>query len=201
MDMVEAFLAICLFRAADSPSPQSSNRIATATDRKLAEAWLAERRRIMNANPTKDQSREVRDRWIAAKSGDVLPPPLEFPLAVGSTGTLSGGIFRLVHRLGNSEGRVAIQKPSKGRVVVRPTRGKQRKPPEEVVLLRAFNVSGIAEGHECQAAGCFTVTKMETYTMSSGGSRTLYVIEPYDSSVAERMFRHAVKEELAGQSD
>jgi len=199
--MAEALIAICFCLAADSPSSQSSRREPTATDRKLADAWLAERRTMLSEIPAKDQSPEARKRWIAATSGDIPPPFIEHPLTIGAVGTLSGGTFRLIHRLGKSEGRVAIQKPTRGREAGRAGRVKPKKPPEVVVLLRGFDMSSLADGQDCKVTRCFTVTGRETYSSTLGGSRTLFVIEPYDASAAEGLFRKAVMQELDSQRD
>ena len=193
--MVELLIAACLFLAADSPPTHPSARSSPAADRKLADAWLAERRRIVSVNPEKDGSPDVKRRWREALAGEIPPPPIEHPLSVGAVGTLSGWSFRLVHRLGDSEGRVAIQKPPRRRDVGKPT-SEKRKPPEVVVLLRGFDLSGMVDGQKHMAPGCFIVTKTETYAASSGGQRTLFVIEPYDSSKAESLFRQAVNREL-----
>jgi hypothetical protein len=199
-DMVEALVAICVCVAADSPNSQSAKR-ETAMDHKLADAWFAQRRRILDEKPQRDGSPEGKDRFAAAQSGNVPPPLIEHPLAVGAVGALSGGTFKLVHRIGKSEGRVAIQKPPKGRDAARVARGKQKKLPEVVVLLRGFDLSRVEDGQECTARGCFTVTKPETYTTSYGKPRTLFVIEPFDSSVAEKLFREAVRREAEKQVD
>jgi len=199
--MVHALVGLCLSVAVDSPKAQSVSRNPTAADRKLADAWFAERRRILKQIPATDQSPEARRLWIAAKSGDIQPPPIEHPLAVGAIGTLQGGTFRLIQRSGNSEGRIAIQKPPQARDARRATGGKQKKPAEVVVLLRGFDLSDKANNQECEAEGCFTVTKMDSYSTPSGGSRKLLVIKPFDSSIAESLFRQAVKQELDSQPD
>jgi hypothetical protein len=199
--MIHLLASICLCVAGDFAQSQPSLQKPTAADRKLADAWFAERRRILNETPVKDPLPEVRGRWIAAKSGDIPPPPLEHPLAVGAIGTLQGGKFRLVRRLGNTEGRVAIQKSTRTRGAARATRGKQKRLPEVVVLLRGFELSGVSPDQESKTDQCFTVTKTETHTGSSGGSRTLFVVEPFDSAVAKSLFREAIKQELDRQRD
>jgi hypothetical protein len=189
---------------ADPPARQTST-----ADQQLAERWLAQRRKILNDSPKKIRAhtsfrnamplaaeieQKLEDEWAAAKMGECAGPGLRFPLVVGDIGTLLGSSFRVIQRLGNSEARVGI-KPVLTERELKEVRvfGPY---PEIEVFLRGYDFSGIVEGQECGATGCFIVRKSDQYKPLSGTPRILPVIAPYDTSAALRIVRAAVKLEL-----
>jgi hypothetical protein len=194
---------------ADTPKT-AAERQPTATDRRFAEKWLAYRLRLRNTPPSAAENFEAaalrnaglapRDRDLTAiKAGDVPAPLLDFPLAVGAIGTLRGGTFKILQRIGDKEARVDIYRPVTKEELTQRFRERFRSDPklETVdVFLENYDVTGMPDDQQCKTSGCFVVTKTKTYTTVAGGTRTIFVIEPFDSSAAESIFKKAVQEEL-----
>jgi hypothetical protein len=183
----------------------------TAADDKLAAEWMALRRKIMREYPdlilraeslpadvrrqASPTAQELRAKLAAAEAGEIPPPFLGSSLTTGEIGTLWGYRFRVIQRLGPSEATVGISRISTDQELGRatPTHGKPR--PEVEVLLRGFDLSGVADGQDVQTRRCFIVRKPEAFK-TAGAPRTMPVIEPYDSTIAEMLFERFVSQEL-----
>jgi hypothetical protein len=210
--------ALIYFALVGDPLTEPAVRAAkapTATDQKLAEKWLAERLKTLNTLPgiikqletgplaggksTPSLIARMKIRIADAKAGSMPPPFLDFPLAIGGIGALRGHCFRMLQRLGNAEARVGIHRPLDSDELDRALRSHSRRLPEVDVFLTGFDVSAMADDQEYKTEDrCFIVTKTKTYSTSLGGPRTIFVIEPYETTAAEAIFRKAVKEELDG---
>ena len=210
VSVVKTLAAICplllapVVCCADPPAP-----LPTAADQRLAEKWLAQRHKILTDYPRKIRSlkslrsrmplsaefaQKLEDELAATKMGECAGPSLEFPLVVGTIGTLQGSSFRVIQRLGKSEARIGI-KPTLTERELKEVH-LHGPYPELEVFLRGFNFSGIVDGEECGSTGCFIVRKPDTYKPVLGAARTLPVIEPYDTSAAQSILRKAAKREL-----
>jgi hypothetical protein len=200
------------------PAESAACRPPTATDYKLADDWLALRRRIANGYPdlihrveslpaqTRGQAlqtaQELNAKLVAVEAGHIIPAPsLDPSLTVGAIGTLWGYRFRVIQRLGNSAARVRILQTPTDEELERGIRAQKGPLPEIEVLLRGFDFSKVADGQtgadgqEVQTRGCFIVRKSETRTTVFGLPQSTIVIEPYDSTLAEMIFeQHAARE-------
>jgi hypothetical protein len=176
----------------------------TDVDRKLAEAWVAYRTKILKEYPamikrlesqpdSEDEAKKLQSKLAAAKAGDIPAPPLAVPLSVGDIGSLPESNFRVVQRMGDSEARVGIHRPTTEREGRRTARRTSRRRSEVVVLLRGFDLSSAADDQEITTTDCFSVLKPESYQTTLGGTRTVFVIKPYDCSAAKALFRKAIE--------
>ena len=172
-------------------------------DRKLAERWVAERAKILKEYPamikrlesqpdSEEQSKKLQDKLAAAKAGNIPAPPLAVPLSVGDIGSLPESTFRVVQRMGDSEARVGLRRPPTEREERRTSRRTSRRRSEVVVLLRGFDLSKAADDEEIKTTECFSVLKPETYKTTLGGTRTVFVIKPYDCATAKALFRKSI---------
>jgi hypothetical protein len=193
------------------PEENAACRIITAADEKLADDWLALRRRIANRYPdlihriellpaetrgrALQTAQELNAKLVAVEAGDIIPAPyLDPSLSVGSIGTLWGYRFTVIHRLGNSEARVRIFQTPTDEELDRGVRTHDGPLPEIEVLLRGFDVSRtvygqtVADGQEIKTRKCFRVREPDLRPSLFGPPQSVTVIEPYDSSMAERLF-------------
>jgi hypothetical protein len=200
------------------PAESAACRPPTAADYKLADDWLALRRRIANGYPdlihrveslpaeTRGQAlqtaHELNAKLVAVEAGHIIPAPsLDRSLSEGAIGTLWGYRFRVIQRLGNSEARVRILQTPTDEELERGIRAQKGPVPEIEVLLRGFDFSKRADGQtgtdgqEVQTRGCFIVRKPDTRATVLGLPQSSIVIEPYDSTLAEMIFeQHASRE-------
>jgi hypothetical protein len=186
---------------ATSQNPSAAKR-PNADDRRLAEKWLAHRARVENGF----QSIAERIEADALRDSGHVPtmqdpnraPPLDFPLTTGAIGRLHGGCFKILQRLGDKEARVDIYRPMTEQELRQYLGESFRNTPRldtADVFLSNYDVSGMADDQQCKSDRCFIITKTKTYTTASGATRTIFVMEPFDSSVAESIFTKAVQEE------
>jgi hypothetical protein len=208
--MLYLAVAALLFLADDPAVSAKPNdaREPSATDRQFAEKWLAARRQMLDYYPhviertlklndvpsVREALQRYKQALAAAKIGDVPMPQLDFPLAVGNIGALRENSFRVLQRLSGTEARVEIQRL---RTIEEFKDGQPYKQTMDVFLTR-FDFSNAADDQEVKSTGCFVVKGTRTYETAIGGSRTVFVLEPFDSSVAESIYRKAVREERGG---
>jgi hypothetical protein len=183
----------------------------TAADDKLAAEWLASRRRILREYPdlilraeslpadvrrqASPTAQELRAKLAAAEAGEIPPPFLDSSLTTGEIGTLWGYRFRVIQRLGTSEARVGVYPMSIDQEREGTTRPHGKSLPEVEVRLRGFDLSGVADGQDVQTRRCFIGRKPEAFK-TAGAPRTMPIIEPYDSTIAEMLFERFVNQEL-----
>lgn len=205
-------VAVLLFLGDDPATAQTPavTRRPTAADRRLAEKWLAYRLRLQKNYRSVADGMEiiaVREAGLvqtnrdpsALKAGVVPAPPLDFPLVAGAIGTLHGGTFKVLERLGDKEARVDIYRPPSPEEAQQYFQESVRDTPKldtVDVFLTNYDVAAMADDQSYRTSACFVVTKTKTYTTALGGTRTIFVIEPYDSSAAQSIFTKAVQEEL-----
>jgi hypothetical protein len=133
------------------------------------------------------------------KAGELPAPPLEFPLTVGAIGRLRGSTFKLLQRLGDKEARIGIHRSMDLDELRAYARDRFTTLPEVDVFLSNYDVSRMADEQEHKTTECFIVTKTKTYETAVGGTRTIFVIEPFDSSAAQAIFTKAMSEERAAE--
>jgi len=113
---------------------------------------------------------------------------------VGEIGALRGSRVRVIQRLDKSSARVSIYRTLTSSEAESVAFGGGAMPEVEVIL-RGPDLSNVADGQECRLSGCFIVSKTGTYTTATRAARTLHVIEPFDSTAAETIFRKSIARE------
>jgi hypothetical protein len=139
---------------------------------------------------------ELTAKLAAADAGEIPAPFLDPSLTTGNIGTLWGYRFRVIQRIGTSEARVGISRTPTEQELGRAARTPDTSPPEIEVLLRGFDLSAVTDGQEVKTRGCFMVSRVETLKTVLGSPRTVPVLEPYDSTIAQMIFERSVNQEL-----
>jgi hypothetical protein len=200
--MFALFVATSTLLCADPPDTAPTKAgVApqpTAADQLLANRWLSDRHKIVSGEVLVDPF-----RLEAAKAGDLPAPYLQFSrvpgepsLVAGDIGTLYFYRFRVLQRISDSEARVSIHRRPTLQEVLGRSYHNDGEFPEIDVFLAHFDFAGIADDREYKTKRCFLVKGTKTYNAVLGGIRTVFVIEPYDSTAAEAIVRKAVKQEV-----
>jgi hypothetical protein len=194
--MITAWLAVALVAA-------------LPTDQEFADRWIAYRKEVLDKAPAaieKLAARRDRDsleeagvlqaRLDQAKAGgDMAAPPIG-EAKVGAVGTVRRFWLKVVQRVSPTEARVEILREATPGELHLVRKGFLERPTVEA-LLKNVNLTNKADGQVSTTDMCFAVTGTQTYTTVLGGSRTVLVLEPFETKGAEAIYKKALAQERA----
>lgn len=193
-------------------------------DRDLADKWLSARQeaigRLQDSRSDRVTRVDPRRRFANRKSAgtttdkaDLLRvsvplPKLSYPLKVGDAGGLIGGEFRVLQRLSPNQARVGLYRSlTAGEAIRYIDRGIGSSAsaldglPTVDAYLEGFDISQTVDDQFVKTPRCFVVAGTKTYATALGGTRTVFVLRPYDESAAFLVYRRAVKQEVDGAEE
>jgi hypothetical protein len=180
--------------AAGQFSRRDMQGIANATNASRDRSAAAEyRKAVINLAAATDKDRELADILLKRLPGKSKRrsskkaiaagfriPALAPPFKVGDVGPLPYTIINVLQVHGPKEFRAGVP---------------QLIGADVQVLFRGVSSAGMTDGTGHPISGAFEVVGTETLATVRGGSRTVFVLSPFDTEPAERLFNEAIAKE------